>query len=121
MKTPTILLSITAALLCGAALPVGASPSSSPPPAYADDAPTAKFVAGAVTAKSDTELTVKQSVGEPIVIVLTDKTKYLRGGDEAKASDVTVGSTVLVSLKTNADGKTEAEKVTITEKPKPVE
>jgi hypothetical protein len=121
MKTPTLLLTLTAALFCGAALPATASLASNPGSAPTADVPSAKSVAGAVTAKSATELTVKQSVGEPIVIVLTDQTKYLRGGDEAKASDVTVGSTVLVSLKTNADGKAEAEKVTLTDKPTPVE
>jgi hypothetical protein len=53
--------------------------------------------------------------GETTTVVLTKSTTYTKDGKDAKADDVKVGSSVLVTLKTNSDGKTEAEKVTISE------
>ena len=117
MKTYRNLLwaALTAAFLVSAGLPVRASgPDRSTTILVATEA-TTKFVSGAVTAKSDSELTVKAMTGETTTVLLTTSTTYSKDGKVAKADDVKVGSAVLVALKTNGDGKTEAEKVTISE------
>jgi hypothetical protein len=116
MKTHPNLLwtALVAFPLLAVGLPVGAIESNpSTTVAAANDA--AKYLSGAVTAKSETELSVKSMTGESHTVVLSKSTTYTKDGKDAKADDVKVGSSVLVTLKTNSDGKTEAEKVTISE------
>lgn len=105
---------LAAATLCVIGLPAKATDSSPSTPVAAAQA-AAKYVSGEVTAKSDTELTVKAMTGETTTVLLTKETTYTKDGKDAKADDVKVGKSVLVTLKTNSDGKAEAAKITISE------
>jgi hypothetical protein len=120
MKThPNFLgIALVAVSLLAVALPVRAT-DSDPTTTVAAEKDASKFVSGAVTAKSDTELTVKSMTGETHTVALAKSTTYTKDGKDAKADDVKVGSSVLVTVKTNSDGEAEAEKVTISERMAP--
>jgi hypothetical protein len=119
MKThPNFLgIALVAVSLLAVGLPVRATDSG--PTTVAAEKDASKFVSGAVTAKSDTELTVKSMTGETHTVALAKSTTYTKDGKDAKADDVKVGSSVLVTVKTNSDGEAEAEKVTISERMAP--
>ncbi len=119
MKPLSLTFALVAALAWPALLPAR---STAAPPVHADATETQrKTVAGSITARTETELTVKNRTGDTTVVLLTATTRYLKDDAPAKATDLRIGDYVRVALRTNAEGRTEAETVTLTAGPKPTE
>jgi hypothetical protein len=102
------------ALATGVAAAPAGSPTASPVAKHQGQRAEKKDrFGGAVTAVSDTQLTVRNRRGESRTFLRTDKTQVFRGKDQAQWSEIAVNSRVAVRF-AERDGKQYALRVNLT-------